>query len=41
MFGNFKQRHPRLEFALIVLVMAVGGGFGLAVLRHAIEIATK
>jgi hypothetical protein len=30
-----------LEFALSVIFMAVVGGFGLAALRYAIEIATK
>jgi hypothetical protein len=41
MLRNFGQRHPHLEFALVVLFMAVVGGFGLAALRYAIEIATK
>jgi hypothetical protein len=41
MFGNFGRRHPDLEFALVVLFMAVMGGFGLAAVRYAIEIITK
>jgi hypothetical protein len=41
MFGNFGRRHPDLEFWLVVLFMAVVGGFGLAALRYAIEITTK
>jgi hypothetical protein len=41
MFGNFGRRHPDLEFALVVLFLAAIGGFGLAVLRYAIEIATR
>jgi hypothetical protein len=41
MFGNFGQRHPHLEFALVVLFMAIVGGFGLGALRYAIEMATK
>src|SRR6267154_5669676 len=36
MFGNFGRRHPDLEFALVVLLMAVGGGFGLGPFRSAI-----
>jgi hypothetical protein len=41
MFGNFGRRQPDLEFALSVIFMADVGGFGLAALRYAIEIATK
>ena len=41
MFGSFGRRHPNLEFALLVLFIAVVGGFGLAAFRYAIEIATK
>jgi hypothetical protein len=42
MFENFGQRHPNLEFALVVLFGAVVGGFGLGALNYAIiEIATK
>jgi len=41
MFGNFGRRHPDLEFALVVLLMAVCGGCGLAAFRYAMEIITN
>jgi hypothetical protein len=41
MLENFRRRYPDLGFALVVLLMAAIGGFGLAALRYAIEIATR
>jgi hypothetical protein len=42
MISKFGQRHPNLEFALLVLAIALIGGFGLAALNHAaIQFATN
>ena len=42
MFGNLGNRHPNLQFALVVLCGAVVGGFGLGAINYAmLEIATK